>query len=157
MLMSDIIRLMDNCSIGSNTIIQMALEDFGIDMDTYKLIDIQLLEDMTSYMISTATESSQDQMKLSRDILLVNRSNVIPSFSLSNKTIYNLLARDPTENTGNARRKVSFAKHVEVTHVDSNPYERKSNNKLNKMQIREKKWNIWAKEYEDHLMTKLCF
>lgn len=120
---------------GSNAVIEMALEDFGIDADTYKTLNKQTLERVTNNLINLSDASSKEQMLISQSIILENRSS---------PTKLGSSPRHFSNNIDN-RRRVSFAKQLVAS-----PYlnfERPSQGK---------RWNKWAKEYENHLVEKLC-
>lgn len=144
-----------------NIIIDMALDDFGLDTETYVRSDKYVLQSVTNHMINIADSMSKDQMTVSQSILL------------DNKLTPQHYDRDLHDNTTkqDKRKVVSFSKHVDITHVDNindiNPETWKEDiytydvSECIIMQNRKKsneakKWNKWAREYQTYIDNKLC-
>lgn len=58
-----------------NYTLQLALEDFGIDIDDYNKARICVLESVTNYFINVTEPLYKEQMLISQSILLANKTD----------------------------------------------------------------------------------
>lgn len=63
-------------NVSYKVIIEMALEDFGIHIDTYKYCNKQTLERVTTNLINLSTDSFKEQLIISQSIILGNKQKV---------------------------------------------------------------------------------